>query len=304
MQMKLLDEIIDLATEEKESVSVILRKCLVLSYELKNERLKIWADKELDGYGKDDELPPYRIVHTISKGTFLAGGGGTLKEQPLNPLVMNPEHRHYATDARLNAPIASYEIGANEDVTSNPIIPWPPAVTAHYQTKFIKGWALNRAWQELPNSVIVGLVATVRNRILRFALELRSELGSVNDDIAKLPSAAVDQTVINYIYGAHNVFAGTAQKVTQIENFIVKEHDLNSLKHAMSTLGLAESDVAELIGAIADDSTEGGHTFGDRTKAWFKALPGKLASGAVNVSVDVAKAAAKQWLLQYFGIDV
>jgi hypothetical protein len=217
---------------------------------------------------------------------------------------MNLEHRHYATDVRLNAPIASYEAGANEGSTSNPIIPWPPAVTTHYQTKFIKGWALNRAWQELPNSVIVGLVATVQNRILQFALELRSELGLVDDDIANLQPATVDQTVINYIYGAHNVFAGSAQNVAQIGNIVVKEHDLEGLKRALVTVGIPESDLAELSTAIESDSNDGDQNFGDQTKAWLKALPRKLATGVVSVGADVVKSAAKQWLMQYFGIDV
>jgi hypothetical protein len=302
--MKLIDEIVDLATEEKTSVSVLLRKCLVLAYQLKNDRLKAWADNELDGYGKDAELPPYRLVNTISKGTFLAGGGGILNDQPLNPLIMDTKHRHYATTARLNAPIASYEVGANEGATNNPIIPWPPAVTTHYQAKFIRGWALNRAWQELPNSVIVGLVATVRNRILRFALELRSELGSVDDDIAKLSSTTVDQTVVNYIYGTKNVFAGYAHNVTQTGNIVVKEHDLQGLKHALLGIGASETDIAELATAIEIDSKGGARSLGDQTKAWLKALPAKLASGAASVGADVAKAAAKQWLMQYFGLDV
>jgi len=143
--MKLLDGIIDMATEDKESVSVVLRNCLILSYQLNNNRLKTWADKELDGYAKDDELPSYRIAHTISKGTFLGGGGGVLNDQPLNPQVMKPEHRNLATQLKLNAPIASYEIGSDQGASGNAIIPWPPALTTHYQTSFVKGWALNKS---------------------------------------------------------------------------------------------------------------------------------------------------------------
>jgi hypothetical protein len=301
--MKLLDEIADLATEDKQSVSVLLRKCLVLSYNLNNDRLKIWADKELNGYEKDDELPDYRIAHTISKGTLLGGGGSILNDQPLNPQVMDAEHRHFATTVNFRAPIASYELGLGQKAENNPIIPWPPAITTRYQTSFVKGWVLNRAWQEIPASIIVGLVATVRNRILRFALELRQELGSVNDNLANLPPSTIDHTVINYIYGAHNVIVGSAENVTQIGNIHIKEHDLKGLKQAISGLGIADSDVAELVSAIEYDSSAGTPTFGERTKAWLKVLPGKLASGAVTVGVDVAKATAKQWLMQYFGID-
>jgi hypothetical protein len=55
--IKLLDEIVDLAVDDQTSLTVLLRKCLVLSHRLKNERLKVWAEKELDGYADDDVLP-------------------------------------------------------------------------------------------------------------------------------------------------------------------------------------------------------------------------------------------------------
>jgi hypothetical protein len=48
-----------------------------------------------------------------------------------------------------------------------------------YQTAFIDGFVFSRAWQETPSSFIRALIDTVRNRILRFALELKDELGEV-----------------------------------------------------------------------------------------------------------------------------
>ena len=46
----LLDDIIELATDDKQPITVLLRKCLILASQLKNERLKAWANKELNGY--------------------------------------------------------------------------------------------------------------------------------------------------------------------------------------------------------------------------------------------------------------
>ncbi len=57
--MKLLDEIIAHAVDSKEPVSVLLRKYLVLAYQLKNDRLKAWIEKELDGYQPADDIPEY-----------------------------------------------------------------------------------------------------------------------------------------------------------------------------------------------------------------------------------------------------
>lgn len=43
----LLDKIIELATDSGQSLSVLLRQCIVLAYELKNDSLKAWANQEL-----------------------------------------------------------------------------------------------------------------------------------------------------------------------------------------------------------------------------------------------------------------
>jgi AbiTii len=48
--MSLLDEIVDLSVKDDEKVSVLLRKCLVLAAKIKNDKLKEWAQHELNGY--------------------------------------------------------------------------------------------------------------------------------------------------------------------------------------------------------------------------------------------------------------
>ena len=65
--MKLVDEIIDLATDDKAPISVVLRKCLVLAHDLKNDRLKSWADNELNGYDRESDLPAYRKIGIVAK---------------------------------------------------------------------------------------------------------------------------------------------------------------------------------------------------------------------------------------------
>jgi AbiTii len=48
--VQLIADIINLAVSNKNSASDLLRRCLVLAYELDNSKFKLWVDKELDGY--------------------------------------------------------------------------------------------------------------------------------------------------------------------------------------------------------------------------------------------------------------
>jgi hypothetical protein len=45
--MRLVDEIVEMAADGRRPVADALRKCLILAFELKNETLKHWSEKEL-----------------------------------------------------------------------------------------------------------------------------------------------------------------------------------------------------------------------------------------------------------------
>ena len=178
--MKLLNEIIEEATDPRASVAGTLRKCLILAFELKNEKLKQWAEKELNGYHRKDEgdIPEYRRATLHSKGNFIGPFGSWMKDRPLPMTVLKPEHRSLLDPAILTEPIASYEINATKKIDVGHFsINWAPDLIVLYQAKYIEGWALSSAWQEIPSGLIVAVVDSVRNRLLRFALELREELG-------------------------------------------------------------------------------------------------------------------------------
>jgi hypothetical protein len=63
--MTLLDEIIEAAVDENVPIGALLRKCLVLEQQVKNEKFRAWQDRELDGYDQMEELPPYRVFNCV-----------------------------------------------------------------------------------------------------------------------------------------------------------------------------------------------------------------------------------------------
>jgi hypothetical protein len=306
--MKLLDEIVDLAIDNQASISVLLRKCLVLAHQLKNDRLRSWIENELNGYATSDaELPKYRKIYTPAKGLFIGSFGRMLNDQPLQSSIMEHQHRHFATTARLTQPIISYE-GTKDGSKGNYAIPWPQDLTVKYQQKFLKDsdFVLNRAWQEIPASIFPSIIDTVRTRVLQFALELRDELGLVDDNVSALPQAKVDRSVTTYIFGGTNVIAGTAHGFTQIGAVNVEIGDIAGLTHALRNLGVPESDVAELKTALETDGEEipadTEPTLGRRTAVWLKRLGSKLASEGTQIAVDTAKAEAMRLISQYLGL--
>ena len=63
------------------------------------------------------------------------------------------------------------------------------------------------ASQKLAKPAFDGLLDTVSNRILSLALELREQLGTVDDKTEKLEPAGVDRSIVYHIYGGNDVIA-------------------------------------------------------------------------------------------------
>jgi hypothetical protein len=78
--MKLLDEIIEGAVSDTQPIGTVLRKCLVLERQVKNEKFRTWLNNELDGYDSVDDLPDYRAINSISRGFFVGYGGSQIND--------------------------------------------------------------------------------------------------------------------------------------------------------------------------------------------------------------------------------
>jgi hypothetical protein len=212
--------------------------------------------------------------------------------------VLEKEHRDFLIKGRFAAPIATYDMRGKDRETTSAIINWPPDLIAKYQAKFIKGYALSQAWQEVPASIMIGLVEEVRNRVLRFALEIREELGRVNDKPSEVPAAAIEAAVVNHIYGGTNIIAGSARDFVQMGDVTIAPGSLAALIEALERVEISDGEIRDLKKALEED--RGG--FGQRTKAWIKKAAGTVAKGGVKVGVAIGQDVLKEFLLQYFDL--
>jgi len=78
--------------------SDVLRKALVLAYQLKSEELKVWASNEMDGYkGDQKSVPEYRILETQSYGHFEGAFGRGMRNAIIPTVNLPKEVEEYAT---------------------------------------------------------------------------------------------------------------------------------------------------------------------------------------------------------------
>src|SRR5208282_6748141 len=204
----LLDEIIQLAEDDKNPLPNILRKSLRLASELKDERLKKWANQELDGYEgavTDDDIPSYRRVHANAYGSFAGAFGAWTNKHIIIPVALEQKHRRCAETANLVQSVSALNDLIRTDVTAGVLAcHWPPNMVAYYSLKLWDGWACHDAWQEIPMPVLVQVLDTVRNITFRMALEIKEGLGISYADLNQLKpeqTAKAQNIVINNLGG-------------------------------------------------------------------------------------------------------
>jgi hypothetical protein len=299
----LLAEIIKLAVDDKQPLATLLRQCLILAYELNNDRLKLWANQELNGYGSSEGLPDYRVLYIGAHGNF-ASAYQQLNDFPIPAMMLEEKHRHYAEKIELQQAVSAYEDLVSRTESGTMFFEWPGNMVAYYQRKFFTGnLALIKAWQEVPKNVIVQVLDTVRNRTLKMALELQSELGS--QDLTKITPAEVaqvDRTVVNNIYGGTNDFA-SGQSIlhanTTISQNIICAGDKDELETVLRNSGVSDQDLKQLLDAQEKD---GEKTMGSNVLAWIKTTAPKILAGGVQIATDIGQKLLTEWLMQYYGI--
>jgi AbiTii len=302
----LLDEIVSLATDNKQPLSVLLRKCLILAHELKNERLKNWVSQELNGYTSVKDLPEYRTMGAQARGNFMGPGGALITNRNLPAAVMEKNHRWAAEFLYLIQPVSAYESMAQRP---GQIItfPWDNDMVLYYQERFLQYYALVSAWQEVPLTSIIGILDTIRTRVLNMALEIRSEIGKTDADLERLtPEKAerVEQTITNNIYGG-NVYVATggstinATNVQQQTTIIAGNWD--HLKKALHDAGIGNAELDELSKAVQSD---GDHKLreGGSVMKWVKANAPKVLAGGVKMGTEIGKPILTEFLMRYYGL--
>ncbi len=300
----LLDDIIDLTTDNKQPITVLLRKCLVLASQLKNERLKVWANKELNGYDENDNLPPYRVLTTLARGNFSGYGGRQLRGWPIPAAVLEVEHRKFATETPLIHGVSTYEdlSKGDGDIQSQ----WNPDLVLYYQRRIpLQGYGLISAWQEIPKGGIVGMLDTIRTRVLNMALEIKFEIGKTDADLKTITAQEaknVDQTIVNNIYGGNVYVAGgestmNATTIQEQQQNIVAG-DWEHLAKVLRSAGVSGAEIDELSTAVKAD----GQAMGSKVKGWIGKVAPRVLSGGVKIGAVVGQTLLVEYLKQYCGL--
>ena len=292
--MSLVNDLITEVIDSSSNLSQVLRKATVLASELRSEELRAWAEAELGGYEAEDALPDYRISIGSNFGNFvgIAWRGNAM---PIALSSLPEAWREGMSKLRLLSGVASLEEMFKAETAYQE--EWPADMVAAVSGRIYDGMNMLMAWKAIPKARIAAVLDAVRNRLLKFLLDLREqhpEVETTGVNLQSIPPDDVRVNVITNIFGGQNDVASGETVHQQVQQG-VKPGDLASLLTALGEARLPEGLIGELSLAINEDEPVRKGGLGPKVSGWL----GKVGE---KVGTTTAAAFASQALLQYYGL--
>jgi hypothetical protein len=292
--MSLVEQLINDAVDDQTKVGFLLRKAKVLAYKLDAKELARWAENEMGGYQKREEVPDYRIATPINLGYFSGPFGSGLKNARI-PMAFLPEsvqeqYGHFYAMQNIQV----YEEHFSDPAQTSLEFAWDPNVIAILQRMppIYEGYVIAEARQSIARPFFVGIIDTVRNRLLNLLLELQSAFPETGKDVnlSQIPRQSI-HTIFNMtIYGGQQNIASEGGTVTQPSQTSI-DGDFQQLAKILRELGVRDGDIAKLeVALIADQQAAPQGQPGARVKSWIGDVAANAAGGAAtHVLVNLPK---------------
>lgn len=288
--VKLLNQIVDLLSDEKGSLTDALLKTKVVLHKIGHKELVEWVNDELNGFPQEKDVPTYRVIParlvcTLQNLAFI------YKEQTLPISHLSEEYRkHFSTNEMRES------ISALEKFAAKPhghlIHPIAPELYSMFDEVLNGAWILNARIQMEPTQIMNTLIE-VRSRLLDFVLNLQDKLGDIESDAeAKQIAQTFDARAIfqHTVIGDNATFVLGDNNATTIKNSVKKGH-FDSLAATLKEHGVSIEDNISLKTSIDQDKDAVDiekKSFGPAVKEWMSKMMGKAVNAAWNIELGIA----------------
>ena len=299
--MTRLNALIDQAADGSRPLSDVLRQVKIVASRIGDDELSMWVTKELNGYGIDDDLPSYRGSRPfLVLGDWSGPMGSGLKNASISGLGISEDFFERWFSAKFRESVAELEVFSKGD--SEPIKRWDPWAVIEYnrRTRSGEGGAriemmeLLDARLVISRNVLVGMLDSIRTRVLDLALELErvspgaGEPGGPTVEDAEV-QAAVQTFHITINGDGANVSTGDHVR----QRSTVKKGDPHELLRAARELGLSDDDAQAFRQAVEAD----GDVVSDHTRTFVE----RVRAGGVALIGNTTASLAATGLLQIAG---
>ena len=309
--MSLLREIQDAAVDGSSDLETLLRKCRVLASRLKHEELKKWVTWELDGYPTDVSLPDYRKCWGHCFGIFVGKFGRRIDNCPIPATDIPDEFRDALTHRQFREGVGG--VKSFVDTIEGPSLKFglPGEVSRIIKHgNLAEDMVLAQGWMFVDKALVVGILSTVRNRILSFALEIEASFPNAGEDSSggrPIPNEEVTRIFhqqISQVFHGPVANVASGHDIEQTGTVNIQQGDFRTLAAFLQENGVPKEDIRDLETAIKADPHPDpkSKAFGKKVSTWMGKMVTKSAEGVWKVGTDVAAKLLVEAIKTHYGM--
>jgi hypothetical protein len=204
-------------------LEVAINRLLIIASDTDNEKLAQWAEKELNGYSNEDNIPSYRIVKVEDTIFKYSGINGIVQFKNVTlPLIELLEGEDIGG---FNINILD-GIKTVEKIVSNNTNDNGRDMTALAPMIYNKtGTQCYSIIQKVPENAFENVLNILKTMLLRVLIELDKSYGCLDgldiniDNKTSEEIAKINMTVNNYIFADNSVHVGDKNKIKNTDIF-------------------------------------------------------------------------------------
>ncbi|WP_436524063.1 hypothetical protein [Actinoplanes sp. HUAS TT8] len=227
--------------DETEPLAGLLRVCLLLGAETGSDTLRAWARSELNGYGKDVEVPEYRRISNPPISMDSISGYTHSKNQIISKLQLPHDSWEYIPDEMwLKQPIEELEQLAKQERLSfgSPGLAMALTIWNRQLDEFQQVISLSYA---MTGSVIAGVLGQIRTNLVDVVADLTADT-----PLSELPKKGqVDAAMSHHMGDIYNTNIRTSNGPVAI-----------GAKAKATTEGLTVEDAIRLLDKVREAAAE------------------------------------------------
>lgn len=312
MKAQNISEIINLLSDDDQSLVKPFLKAQIFAKRIGNDGLYKWVVQELNGYEIESELPSYRKAK-CNHFAVLKQGGQLTAEQSLPLASFSEEVKSMMLKFSVFNSIQSLEGIATADPKGALYKPYGVDF-CQMLSNDLKERGLRFGVYSLRTHVqvfeLVEVLTNIRSKLLELMLELEEDFPNIDTELEtrEVDKQAVNQTINYYMNKIKITTTGdgntinTGDNSTVINNAVVIKGNKESLKKFLNENGVSDEDVALLTEIIDEEASVTTPTkFGSKVGGWIQMMIGKVVSGSWEIGIGAAGSLLAEGILKYYG---
>lgn len=190
---ELFSRIQNSALDRNVPLTETLRLCIALGGRLGSPELTSWAEAELDGYTRDDELPEYRKLRAPLKMNYV-NGLHQVTGQEVTPFYLDASLQPRMNDVTIGEPISALEaflsVGPNNVITISATGRFAPVIFRKVlDNEFL---SISAVYWEVSQPAIAAILDRVRTRLVSMVAKFDAEVSKPGASAATAAQQAIN----------------------------------------------------------------------------------------------------------------